>query len=229
MDKDLRTHLLAEPEEILDDKDLMAALIAASERAQGPNVVDMRGIAMARLEARVETLEGTQRDVIIAAYDNLRSTTMLHRATLDVIDAHRLQTLLDILGGAVLQSLRLSSIRLVLEPDVVGTSLPVLAASSPVLATAEAGFIEDYLTQGRKIQTRPITLRQATQAAAEVYGSEAEVTSEALLLLTCKTRPVRAMLALGSEDPARFKPAHGTDLLAFFSGVVERVLNRLLL
>ncbi len=35
-----------------------------------------------------------------------------------------------------------------------------------------------------------------------------------------------AMLAMGSEDPHRFKSGQGTDLLTFFTGVFERVLRR---
>jgi uncharacterized protein YigA (DUF484 family) len=34
------------------------------------------------------------------------------------------------------------------------------------------------------------------------------------------------MLVFGSEDPHQFKPTHGTDLLAFFAGVFERMMRR---
>ena len=39
---DLRDRLIAEPEVILEDRDLMRALIAANERAMGANIVDLR-------------------------------------------------------------------------------------------------------------------------------------------------------------------------------------------
>ena len=64
---DLRDRLIAEPEVILEDRDLMRALIAANERAMGANIVDLRGIAMERLEARLDRLEDTHRSVIAAA------------------------------------------------------------------------------------------------------------------------------------------------------------------
>ncbi|HMO71805.1 MAG TPA: DUF484 domain-containing protein, partial [Paracoccaceae bacterium] len=57
--QDLRDRLIAEPETILDDRDVMRALVAANERAMGNNVVDLRGVAMDRLEARLERLEDT--------------------------------------------------------------------------------------------------------------------------------------------------------------------------
>ena len=53
----------------------MRALIAANERAMGGNIVDLRGIAMERLEARLDRLEDTHRSVIAAAYENLRAPT----------------------------------------------------------------------------------------------------------------------------------------------------------
>ena len=46
---EVRDRLLAEPEHILDDRDLMNALVAANDRRIGENVVDLRGVAMARL------------------------------------------------------------------------------------------------------------------------------------------------------------------------------------
>ena len=34
------------------------------------------------------------------------------------------------------------------------------------------------------------------------------------------------MLAMGSKDPHRFRPSHGTDLLSFFAAVFERAMRR---
>ena len=50
IEQDLRDRLMAQPEAILEDRDLMRALVAANERAMGSNVVDLRGLAMERLE-----------------------------------------------------------------------------------------------------------------------------------------------------------------------------------
>ena len=79
---ELRDKLLAEPEVILEDRDLMRALIAANERAMGANIVDLRGIAMERLEARLDRLEDTHRSVIAAASRTSLPgcvTTLTHR------------------------------------------------------------------------------------------------------------------------------------------------------
>ena len=63
---DVREQIIAQPEVILDDQAVMRALVAANERALGSNIVDLRGIAMERLEARLDWLEETHRSVIAA-------------------------------------------------------------------------------------------------------------------------------------------------------------------
>ena len=67
IDDDLRETIISLPDVILEDQDLMRALIAANERSMGGNIVDLRGIAMDRLEARLDRLEDTHRSVIAAA------------------------------------------------------------------------------------------------------------------------------------------------------------------
>jgi hypothetical protein len=64
-----RARVLADPGLVLDDPDVMRALVLTSERAMGGNVVDLRGMAMERLESRLERLEDTHRAVIAAAYE----------------------------------------------------------------------------------------------------------------------------------------------------------------
>ena len=65
--EDMRMRILRDPEAILEDMDVMRALVAANERAMGQNIVDLRGVAMERLDARLGRLEETHRSVIAAA------------------------------------------------------------------------------------------------------------------------------------------------------------------
>ena len=61
IDDALREAIISAPDVILDDSDVMQALIAANEKAMGGNIVDLRGIAMERLETRLDRLEDTHR------------------------------------------------------------------------------------------------------------------------------------------------------------------------
>ena len=87
--------------------------------------------------------------------------------------------------------------------------------------------MDAYVTQGRGLGARKVTLRQLRAASPELYGAEAPaVRSEALLKLDLGVRRPAGLLAFGASRRHRFHPDQGTDLLAFFAGVFERGLRR---
>ncbi len=225
LDASLRQAILDKPDVILDDQALMRALVAANERAMGANIVDLRGIAMDRLEARLDRLEDTHRSVIAAAYDNLSGTNQVHSAILRLLDPTEFEVFLRDLGGEVAEILRVDAITLVLEsPQGQGDS--AISRLSGVLTVAEPGFIEHYLTGGRDLPHRQVTLRQVQDGSKRIYGQAAGwVRSEACLHLNLGPGRLPGLLVMGAEDPHQFTPQHGTDLLAFFAGVFERSMR----
>jgi hypothetical protein len=124
IEQDLRDRIIADPETILEDHDVMRALIAANERAMGSNIVDLRGIAMERLETRLDRLEDTHRSVIAAAYENLAGTNQVHRAILQMLDPLTFEEFLQVVAGDVAETLRVDSVRLVLNRCRGRTNLP---------------------------------------------------------------------------------------------------------
>jgi uncharacterized protein YigA (DUF484 family) len=217
---------MAQPDVILEDRDLMHALIAANERMMGANIIDMRGIAMDRLEARLDRLEDTHRSVIAAAYDNLAGTNQVHRAILRMLDPVEFEVFLRDLGGPVAEILRVESIRLVLE-TVQSDQDAVVQRVGDVLRVAQPGFVNEYLNGGRDTPQRQVTLRQMQEGSAAIYGDRAGwIRSEACLRLDFGAGRLPGMLVLGAEDPHQFNPSQGTDLLAFFAGVFERSMRR---
>lgn len=226
LDATLRETIIAEPDAVLDDKDVMRALVSANERAMGVNIVDLRGIAMDRLEARLDRLEDTHRSVIAAAYENLAGTNQVHRAILRMLDPVDFESFLKDLGGEVADILRVDAITLVLE-TVQAEDDPAVKRLGDVLTVAEPGFVDAYLTHGRSPEPRQVTLRQMQQASSQVYGRRADwIRSEACLKLDLGKGRLPGMLALGAEDPHQFSPQLGTDLLTFFAGVFERSMRR---
>ncbi|SLN62597.1 hypothetical protein PSA7680_03301 [Pseudoruegeria aquimaris] len=226
IDNSLREQIIADPEVILEDQDLMRALVAANEKALGGNIVDLRGIAMERLEARLDRLEDTHRSVIAAAYENLAGTNQVHRAILRMLDPVTFEDFLKELDGDVAEILRVDCIRLVLESVQTGDD-PALRKLGDVLSVAEPGFVDAYLTAGRDAPVRQVTLRQAIPQSDMIYGEAAEwIRSEACLKLDFGEGRLPGMLVMGSEDPHQFRPNQGTDLLAFFAGTFERAMRR---
>jgi len=225
IEHNVRAAIIAKPDSVLDDQDVMHALISANERSMGGNIVDLRGIAMERLEARLDRLEDTHRSVIAAAYENLAGTNQIHRAILRMLDPTEFEVFLRDLGGEVAEILRVDAVSLVLE-SVQNDEDPVVRRMSSVLTVAEPGFIDDYLSVGRANPPRQVTLRQVQNASARVYGEAADwIRSEASLRLDFGNGRLPGMLVMGAEDPHQFSPQQGTDLLSFFASVFERSMR----
>lgn len=229
-EKELREKILSEPDLVLDDQAVMRALISANEKSMGSNIVDLRGVAMNRLEDRLDRLEDTHRSVIAAAYDNLAGTNQVHRAILRLMDGVEFEHFMTDLQGDVAEILRIDSIRLVLETRQTDMdAAAALSDVSDVITLVIPGFVEAYLTGGRDTPTRPVTLRTIGPASEQVFGDDAGfIKTEACLKLDFGPGRLPAMLVLGSDDPQHFTPQQGTDLLAFFGGVFERVMRRYL-
>ena len=221
MDPRVRETIMADPGVLLDDKDIMRVLVGANERAMGPNIVDMRGIAMDRLEARLDRLEDTHRSVIAAAYDNVAGTAQIHRAVLRMLDAPRFECFLRDLGEDVASILRVDSLRLVLEAEDVDGDDGVERLES-VLAMEPQGFVDAYLRTGRGGPVRDVVLRPLGPVSVHCDG----IRSEACMRLDLGDEV--GLLALGSREERHFLPQHGTDLLAFLGGAAARALRRFL-
>ena len=226
IEDELREKIIADPDVILEDHHVMQALIAANERMMGNNIVDLRGIAMERLEARLDRLEDTHRSVIAAAYENLAGTNQVHRAVLKMLDPSEFEAFVLNLGQEVAEVLRVDCVKLVLESNQSAED-PALQRLGDVLCVAEPGFIDAYVTAGRKVPVRQVTLRQTMPHSDAVYGDfSGYVRSEALMKLDLGKGRLPGLLAMGAEDPHQFKSSQGTDLLTFFAGVFERAMRR---
>lgn len=225
IDEHLREQIISQPDVILEDHDLMQALVAANERSMGDNIVDLRGIAMDRLEARLDRLEDTHRSVIAAAYDNLAGTNQVHRAILRMLDPTEFEAFLRDLRGDVADILRVDSVRLVLE-SAQDSNDAAVERLGDVLSVAEPGFVARYIENGRSGE-RPVTLRLMKGSDTSLHGDAAGyIHSEACLRLDFGDGRLPGMLVLGSQDPQQFTPLQGTDLLTFFAGVFERAMRR---
>jgi len=223
LDPTTRERILADPDALLDDRDIMRILAEANSRQIGENVVDIRGVAIDRLEARLNRLEDTHRSVIAAAYDNLAGTNQIHRAILALLEPLEFEDFLNTLGTEVAQILRADRVRLVLE-TLQDKNDPAVARLSDVLTVAEPGFVARYMgTSG----TTSVLLRETRGSDDRIFGDRAAwLRSEVCIRLDIGKRRLPGMLVMASEDTHMFKPNQGTDLLAFFGSVFERSMRR---
>ncbi|MDO5612806.1 MAG: DUF484 family protein [Paracoccus sp. (in: a-proteobacteria)] len=208
LDPDLRARLLADPSALLDDREVMRALIAARDADIGDNVIDIRGRAMAALESRLDRLEAAHETVIAAAWDNQSGTATVHRAVLALLEPMDITGFIAGLQADVAPLLRVETMALAVEGTWPG--LPGAVSLPP-------GAIGQVLAAGRRTpRGDDIVLRRADPVADPLHGGIA-VASEALIPLDLGPGQPSALLVMGSADPARFTPAQGTDLLRFFA------------
>lgn len=219
----IRDQILSDPRAILDDRDLMRALIAADADMQDDKIIDLRSIALERLEKRLDRLEDTHRNVIAAAYDNLHGTNQIHRAVLDVLTPTNFDDFLQFLETELPSILGVDALRLCLESPAA--SREDLSVTSGVAFFAP-GDLDLYFNATPTLR-KPVVLRPTQTVAPRIYGHIAgEICSEALLRLDLGEGNLPGMLALGSRDIAVFEASKGTDLLTFFGAVFERTMRR---
>ncbi|MDO5622873.1 MAG: DUF484 family protein [Paracoccus sp. (in: a-proteobacteria)] len=217
LDPATRDKLLADPSALLEDRDLMRALVAADQDAQGGNVIDIRGRAMEVLEGRLDRLETAHETVISAAYENQSGTALVHRAVLAMLEPVDLAGFVQVLEQDVAPMLRIETLRLVIEGDV--------PAVGPGLVTVTPGTTAEMLSAGRRsLRGAEVILRAAVAQTRPLHGQT--VRSEALIPLDLGPDGPPALLLMGAAEAGRFSPAQGTDLLRFFGQVVRLNLLR---
>lgn len=224
----LRARILADPGIVLDDVELMRAIVGAEGRSFGRKIVDLRGVLVERLEERLDRLEDAHREVLAAAYDNVSGTAQIHRATLALLEPEDFAGFLRVLTRDVPRILHVDIVRLGLEAPAAapGSGLGPEGLRDVVVALPEGGAAA-YATAGRGGAGRPVTLRGLSRASSTLYGEAAgAVRSEAALLLDLGPGRLPGILVMGATEGRRFDADQGTDLLAFFGGVFERALLR---
>ncbi|MEM9010434.1 MAG: DUF484 family protein [Pseudomonadota bacterium] len=220
----LRELILEDPDRVVADRDVITALVAATEGGLGANVVDLRGALLERLQLRLGALEKAHRGVISAAYDNVSATRQIHRVALSLLDCARLAEVMRTVHDEVPELLSVDIARLALEVDEGGRPKGLRGA-----VALPQGQIAAYLgaegDAARRVTLRPVP----AEGAAHFYGADAAwVRSEAAIRLELGAAGRPALLLLGAADEARFDRSQGTDLLAFLGAVTEQTVSRLL-
>ncbi|ARC37055.1 DUF484 domain-containing protein [Paracoccus yeei] len=216
-----RARLLARPDLILGDRDLMRALIGARDADLGDNVIDIRGRAMQALESRLDRLESAHESVISAAYENQSGMNTIHRAVISLLEPVDFDGFLENLGSSVAPILRIDTLRLLMESGAA----PAADLSGPLVITP-AGRIAELIRAGRRTPRGDDIVLRAAAAETLPYheGARAPIRSEALLPIDLGPQRFPALLLMGSAEAGRFTPAQGTDLLRFFGQVFRLVL-----
>lgn len=215
----IRSLVIADPALVLDDDQVMRALLGQSDA--GRQIVDLRDRLVQRLEQRLDKLMAANRSVIAAAYENVATTNQIHRAVLALIAPMDLKTFVARLTTDVPGMLGLQEARLCFEAEVDEAG-PAEGFGEAVVVLPE-GTIDAYLLLDGAAASKGVVLRPCGGEAEIIFGHRSDARSEALMRLDLGGGAA-ALLAFGSADPERFGPEQGVDLLTFLGGTVERLL-----
>jgi len=194
----VRESILADPALVLDDRDMIRALLNANSD-MGRNVVDLRGVLIDR-----------------------------HRAILAVIAPKTFEAFLHAVSVELPGIMALDSVKLCFEGDGVraGQALgPDGSMRRSVLGLPKGGAAA-YCGENGPVEGNRVILRRATRAGTLIYGDHAPtIMSEAILKLDLGEGNLPGLLIFGARDALRFHPEQGTDLLSFFGSAFSLAMD----
>lgn len=210
----LRRRILADPAFVLNDAEVMAALIGPTEQSDR-QVVDLRGALIDRLESKLDALSDNHRAVLAAAEDNMTGMGQVHRAVLAALDANRFEDFVAVVTEEFPRILDVDLVRLcVIAEDG--------AASAEGLQHIPARVMHGAAPYAGG---QSVALRNDAEVDPSIFGvGGAGLQSVAFVRLDLGPAVDPGLLAFGSIDPERFHPSQGAELLTFLGQVIERVM-----
>lgn len=220
-----REEILKDPQSLLNDQEIMRALVKAGDDDLAPNVIDLKSVAMDRLEDKIETIKARQSNILSAAYDNIATTAMIHRAVLRLLTPTNFDDFLAFLADDWNESLNASTTRLCLEAASLSPEdFPRLQEEfGDGVVFLQRGEVDYYVNLGKDVSPFPVTLRQIKKGVGKIHGVNADkIRSEALIKIDLGPGNRPALIVIATEDEGKFAPDMATDLLEFYGAIFER-------
>ena len=214
---DVRAFLLAHPDFVTDDPDLIGAIVPL--RDNGRNIVDMQQFVIGKLQGQVRTLRDIQSELIEATSLNSLARDQVHAAACALLDARNFEHLIDYVtapeGLALALGIKAAAL-------CVESANGVAAMGAHSLRILEPGGVARMM--GGEM---PYRLVANVRGSRGLYNHLAEdVQSEALVRLDFARGAPAGLLALGGHSPEQFHPEQAADLLEFLARIVERCVRR---
>ena len=227
MDDKLREEILANAHEILNDETLLRALIKASDKNLGNKIVDLRSVAMKKMDGELKKLKRSNQQVIATAYENLVGMNQVHQVVLKSLEQNNFDEFITNLNTEVCDILRVDCIRLGLETH---SSLQNAKKYDPkfseLLDLYPVNFVNTYLSQGENNSTDEVVLRPTPKGSEQLYGKLSKnLKSEGCIKLKIGNEKIIGILALASKEREKFTAQQGVELLKFMGSVFERRIS----
>ena len=227
MDDKLREEILAKANEILNDETLLRALIGASDKNLGSKIVDLRSVAMQKMDGELKKLKRSNQQVIATAYENLVGMKQVHQVVLKSLEQNNFDEFITNLDTEACNILRVDCIKIGLEThsSLQNTDKYKLKLSTP-LDLYPINFVDRYISQGKNNSPDDVVLRPTPKGSEQLYGKLSKnLKSEGCIKLTIGNRKIVGILALASKERKKFTTEQGVELLKFMGSVFERRIS----
>ena len=227
MDDKLREEILAKANEILNDETLLRALIGASDKNLGSKIVDLRSVAMQKMDGELKKLKRSNQQVIATAYENLVGMKQVHQVVLKSLEQNNFDEFITNLDTEACNILRVDCIKLGLEThsSLQNTDKYELKLSK-LLDLYPINFVDTYISQGKNNSPDDVVLRPTPKGSEQLYGKLSKnLKSEGCIKLTIGNKKIVGILALASKERKKFTTEQGVELLKFMGSVFERRIS----
>ncbi len=204
--------------DFLNDRPELLAILTPPEQDHGGTVLDMQKFMLERLQGELTRFQTREQNMLDAAKANADVQARVLKAAKALLDAKSFEDLIKIVLKKLPRMFDISTAALCIES---GDHLPAGAAEIGIIVV-EPGALDTLMESGRTV-----ALRADIEGDKAIFGSRAsKVKSAALLRLDLGSKVPNGLLALGAKSPTGFDPRQGTGLLAFFSYVLQRTIQR---
>jgi len=227
MDDKLREEILAKSQEILNDETLLKALIEASDKNLGNKIVDIRSLAIKKMDGELKKLKRSNQQVIATAYENLVGMKQVHQVVLKSLEQNNFGEFITNLNTEACDILRVDCIKLGLEThSSIKNNKNYKSNFSELLDLYPVNFVDTYISQGEKNSADDVVLRPTPTGSDQLYGKHAKnLKSEGCIKLNIGNEKIIGILALASNEREKFTAQQGVELLEFMGSVFERRIS----
>ena len=227
MDDQLREEILAKAHEILNDETLLRALIEASDKNLGSKIVDLRSVAMQKMDGELKKLKRSNQQVIATAYENLVGMKQVHQVVLKSLEQNNFDEFITNLDTQACNILRVDCIKIGLEThSSLQNNEKYDSKLSKLLDLYPVNFVDTYISQGENNNTDDVILRPTPKGSEQLYGKVSKnLKSEGCIKLRIGNKKIIGILALASKEREKFTAQQGVELLKFMGSVFERRIS----
>ena len=227
MDDKLREEILAKAHEILNDETLLRALIEASDKNLGSKIVDLRSVAMQKMDGELKKLKRSNQQVIATAYENLVGMKQVHQVVLKSLEQNNFDEFITNLDTEACNILRVDCIKIGLEThSSLQNNEKYDSKLSKLLDLYPVNFVDTYISQGENNNTDDVILRPTPKGSEQLYGKVSKnLKSEGCIKLRIGNKKIIGILALASKEREKFTAQQGVELLKFMGSVFERRIS----